>query len=332
MLRKRTINTLLISLIPLLSIGQLVKNYEFAAENKAFQKIEEIQEIKEEYSISDSILKDCNKKISIQEVFGIKNIVITTIPDNAEAIDSISTNDELEEKEYDKEYENDSVKTSWSWENDRDTTSASLTHWAGFDLYSSTFLEKGLQPLKDKHEGYDTDIGRSFGFGLNFIEWNINIAENYAGLVTGLGMDFRYFQFDNDRATLNSNSDTTELIKNQNFSFDKNKLKTIYIKAPLLLNFNTAEKRSESFHLAAGIVGRWNIHTKLKQEYDINNKEVKAKVKEDMNIRDFSFSGTVRVGYNRLNLFATYDLLSFYENGKGPNIQPLSIGITLLGW
>ena len=43
-------------------------------------------------------------------------------------------------------------------------------------------------------------------------------------------------------------------------------------------------------------------------------------------------SATVRGGVGWFNLFATYSLTPLFESGRGPELYPFTVGVTLLGF
>ena len=49
-------------------------------------------------------------------------------------------------------------------------------------------------------------------------------------------------------------------------------------------------------------------------------------------MQPFRFNAAVRVGYGRVNLFATYSLNQMFREGAGPELHMVSVGITVVGW
>ena len=49
-------------------------------------------------------------------------------------------------------------------------------------------------------------------------------------------------------------------------------------------------------------------------------------------LQPFKFDATVRFGYGIINLFATYSLNTMFQSGRGPELYPVTAGITLVGW
>ena len=78
------------------------------------------------------------------------------------------------------------------------------------------------------------------------------------------------------------------------------------------------------------IIGGLKIGSRTKQEYSIAGKEYEDKTKEDFNLSPYTYAVTARLGYKNINVFANYSMVSLFEKNKGPELYPLTIGISLL--
>ena len=126
-------------------------------------------------------------------------------------------------------------------------------------------------------------------------------------------------------------NDTVKAILPGAIDYKKNCLKASYVTVPLLLEFNSNKKNSKSFHLAAGLVGAYNLSSKVKQVYELNNHNYKSKVRDDYNLSPFKLSATVRAGYGKVNFFATYALTPFFkEKAVAPELYAFTVGVTLV--
>jgi hypothetical protein len=79
-----------------------------------------------------------------------------------------------------------------------------------------------------------------------------------------------------------------------------------------------------SLYLAGGVIGGVNIgsHTKIKYE---NNKE---KEKRNFNINPFKYDLTGRIGFGDFCIFVNYSMTSLFKIDKGPELYPLTVGIS----
>ncbi len=213
-----------------------------------------------------------------------------------------------------------------------ESTKSDLAHWGGIDLGMNILMDaKQNTSFSDENEWLNLDYGHSFSWNFNFYEQKIRLAKDYVGIITGVGLNFRKFGF-RDSVQLTSTADTTMGMFNSDVTFRTNKLRTTSVTVPLLLEFNTNKDHRKSFHLAAGVTGSWILASAYKQKYDEDGKTVKGKLREDFNINRLSLDATARIGYGNFTLFANYALTPFFEDGKGPELYPLTVGLQLVGW
>lgn len=91
-------------------------------------------------------------------------------------------------------------------------------------------------------------------------------------------------------------------------------------------------KSKSNFRLAVGAkVGfRLDSHTTYKgQELNESGFEVTVKNKDVQFIEKIRFAPTLRVGYGFVNLYMSYSLTKMFSEENGPELYPISIGITL---
>jgi hypothetical protein len=85
---------------------------------------------------------------------------------------------------------------------------------------------------------------------------------------------------------------------------------------------------SNGLWISAGLIGglKMGSHTKVK----IDGK--KYKDRNDFNINPFRGGSTVRLGYKGFNIFGTYYFTPLFKDGRGPEMDPITVGIGLLNW
>jgi hypothetical protein len=109
-------------------------------------------------------------------------------------------------------------------------------------------------------------------------------------------------------------------------------LKASYITVPLLLQFNTSKNHGKSFHFAVGGQVAIKLGSRSKQVYDVDGDKKRDIYKSDYNLNPFQYGLTARVGYGKVNVFANYNLSEVFKSGKGPELYPFQIGVSLLPW
>lgn len=258
--------------------------------------------------------------------------------------------------------ENDTLKIKWKdskiWIfDDKDVVKKDsakedkkdFTHWGGID-FGICMLTTANNKLKLSDEQDTTDMnnflelnyGKSMYFSLNLLEKNIRLYKNYVNVVTGLGFEWNSYNFkknitlDADADFISASNTLTNFsgkdtsIKHDDIKLSKNKLKIAYVKVPLLLELNTnSENPDKSFHIAAGIEFAYKLGSKTKQTYEINGYQFNVKRRDEYHLADIKYCSVVRVGYgNYFTLFANYGLSELFEKDKGPEVFPLTAGIS----
>lgn len=205
-------------------------------------------------------------------------------------------------------------------------------HWAGFEMGINGFAN-------DDYTGYsydfmELDMAKSIAVNLNFLQYDISLQKerNTIGLVTGLGLEWNNYRFDNDITLQKVNGVIQPLdlsVAYPGRNIKKTKLTTLYLTVPLLMEFQIPVKyKKRRVHMSAGVVGglRLGSHTKIKHGGD------KDKDHDDFKLKTLRYAAHARIGYRSLNFFATYGLTELFESGKGPELTPFTVGITLVSF
>jgi len=226
-------------------------------------------------------------------------------------------------------------------------------HWTGVDLAVNGFLNSNnsfdlsndaLTAPKDVTQFMELNYAKSWSFSFNFLEFYIPISKHNFGLVTGMGSEWSNYELKHN-IKLNAeggsfvNPNVDEFNSNYTWGevdtlldYSKNRFKTWFINAPLLLEINTGDNAKKAFHVSAGAIFGYNLQTKMKYKYHLNGENKKEKDKQSFNTNPFRISATVRAGYGWFNAFAKYSLTPLFEDGRGPELYPFTVGVTLLGF
>jgi len=179
----------------------------------------------------------------------------------------------------------------------------------------------------------DLNTGRSWNFNLNFLEYGLGFGTDKIGLVTGLGLEWNNYHFDhNNNIIENDEGRIVEYIPDivvEGGNLDKSKLQTTYLTMPLLMEFQIPAGKKRVF-INGGVIGGVKLTSKTKMVYRESGDKQKDKVKDDFNLSSVRYGFTVRAGYRALKLHATYYPTSLFEEGKGPELYPFSVGLTVL--
>jgi hypothetical protein len=204
-------------------------------------------------------------------------------------------------------------------------------HWAGVDFGFNLFVNPDYSGYDS--EFMDNDIFRSNSTYLNLIQQSIGLQRNRntIGLVTGLGLHLQSYRMEQNTTIQrlgNGRIEPQSLFFEQN---QKSKLSIVSLTIPLLTEFQIPVNHyTNRIYVSGGIVGgvRLSSHTKVK--YRVQGKKEKLKTPGHYSLQDFKYGLMVRAGYRWINLFATYELTPLFKKDKGPELTPVTIGITVI--
>lgn len=205
-------------------------------------------------------------------------------------------------------------------------------HWGGVDIGINGFVDEDYNI--DPPAAYDfltLKYEKSAEVNVNIYEQNFNLANNKLGLITGLGLRWNNYRF-KDNIVLSSDEEQISGSPDNSRTWEKSKLVVNYLTVPLLLEYQTnAYARSNSFHITAGVVAGWRYatHTKMMYNEDGNGK---PKNWDSYHLNPFRYDATVRIGWGIINLYATYSLNQMFKKDEGPELNPVTLGISLVSW
>ena len=197
-------------------------------------------------------------------------------------------------------------------------------HWAAFDLGYNSFYNSDYS-MYGGNDFMDLKQPNSMEVSFNFWECDIPIAVHRFGLVSGMGWTINNYKFDNP-VTIIKENDMIVPVGLDDAGFQKSKLTVSYLTVPLLLELQIPTSGSSNqVFIAGGVVGGVNVGSHTKVKYDHS----KSKDRGSFAINPFKYALTARVGLNDICLFANYSLSPLFKDGKGPELYPFTIGISL---
>ena len=233
-------------------------------------------------------------------------------------------------------------------ENDSDTSRKKVkskktyNSWTGLELGINGLLTADGSTSLPKELNYmELDYSKSLVWNFNFadIQWDwfnadddTEFRKTNLGIISGFGLTYRSFTFENNTQLFNVN-DSTFGVEDTVLNYSKNKLRSSYLRVPLLLQFYSMRRKGSKlkpgFHIAAGVVGGLRLGTIYKRKYKENGKGEKSKQRDDFNLTPLVLDAELRIGYGHLNLFASYGLTQMFEDKKGPELYPVTMGVSL---
>jgi len=203
-------------------------------------------------------------------------------------------------------------------------------HWSGFELGVNGFYDTNYSMYDDPtNEFMDLNQPASLEVNINFVEYNISLVPERLGIVSGLGLQYNNYKFDNP-VTIDKGADgIIEPLPVDDSNFKKSKLTVSYLTLPIMLEWQIpVNDHSNYFFISGGMIGGLNLgsHTKIKAN------SAKSKDKGSFNINPFKYSVIGRVGLRDFSVYATYSLSNLFKDDKGPDLTPFTIGICLVNF
>lgn len=202
-------------------------------------------------------------------------------------------------------------------------------HWAGFEWGINNFLDEDFSISREGDASFmDLNTGRSCAINLDFAQYSLGFGTSHFGSVIGLGLGFNNYYFDGDN-TIAEVDDYVVGVDTTGVS--KSKLTTTFLRLPLFLEVQFPNtNRARRMYISAGVIGGLKLgsHTKVVYENEYGNS--KTKNKDDFNINPFRFGVIARIGFGCISVFGEYYFTPMYIDGKGPDLNPFTVGMALV--
>ncbi len=146
---------------------------------------------------------------------------------------------------------------------------------------------------------------------------------------TGIGMTWRNYHVGGNQHLAVYNGVTTTENAPKGIKYTYSRLRTYELNVPLMYEWQPSSMNG--FHISAGAVFGVNVFTSYKVKYmdpetDKKKKEVLGKLYQ---VNPFSLSGLLQAGYKDIGVYFKYTPTSVFRKDKGPEVQSISVGLTL---
>lgn len=206
------------------------------------------------------------------------------------------------------------------------------TIWSGFEMGINGYLNADNTFSMDSlNSNYKLNYSKSISVNINFWEVHGRIIKNNLFFTTGLGSEINNYRFDQNTRLL---PDSTPLlaINEGNLDYDKTKLVTAYLNAPLYLTLATNTfKNGKRLSISPGVTGGWLFRSYQKRVVNENGERNKIRTRDDFNLNPFRLNASLRIGYGSFILYGNYALNSLFQSNEGPSLTPFTIGVRIIG-
>lgn len=205
-------------------------------------------------------------------------------------------------------------------------------HFKGVELGINTYVNRDNEfKLPEDADFMALRMPNSLTVNLNLLEANLPIIKQNVGLVTGMGIEFNNYKF--EQSNYLKKIDGRLVAEPADIEFIKSKLSCSYLKVPFMIEYQTnSGSKKSSFHIGGGANLGLRLRSHTKYKFDDGGRTVKEKEWDSFYLNPFRVAGIVKFGWGPLNFFAEYNLLPLFESGKGPELYPVSFGIALANW
>lgn len=213
-----------------------------------------------------------------------------------------------------------SININYSWDKKFDG------HYAGLELGINNYLNKDMEMILPDDAGYlELEDSKSIEFSLNLVDVSVPIVKHRLGLVTGLGFTWNNYHLDNKQMVLQNDGDSLYAFEDTITSYSKNKLNAVFLNVPLMLEFQQPIGNKDFWIAVGGYAGvKIGSSTKLK-----SNDGDKTKVRKDFHMNTLRYGLRAQVGFENFGVYCNYSLQSLFKKDEGPELYPISLGVTL---
>jgi len=280
-----------------------------------------IEDIRVEKDANFEDDKDNSDSVNIR----IGNIKITV--DNLDDLDQIEKDFEDFENFEKKEYETKrSIGTSHSFNMD-----FGMNNWLTNGNFPESNQNYAVKPWGSWYIGLTSTHKTSIS-GPLFLEW-------------GGGIDWYNFKLENRSVKITQGDEMVEFTEITDLDALKSKLTVNYINLKLvpMLDFSYGRKlvkefgnesvkitryKKRGFRVGAGVYGGYRIGSYSKFVYEDGGKE-KEHLKKSFYIDNWRYGVRIQMGFKGTDIFFNYDLNRLFREGRGPELHPISFGITI---
>lgn len=197
-------------------------------------------------------------------------------------------------------------------------------------------LEAGINGYHATATGFDAPDGypefalnyaKSINVNVHLFQQRVNLVKRHVNLKYGLMLGFHDYRLADRQQTILPRQPTLAFTEIDETT-KKSKLSATYLNLPVMLNFESKPGKSKnSFHLNAGGYAGVLLGARTKYKTATNDK---FKSKDDFGLSQIQYGLTGSIGFGHFNLYANYALSEMFATGKGPSVNPFSVGIILI--
>ncbi len=221
--------------------------------------------------------------------------------------------------------------------NNKKRSSSKTSHYFVFDLGLNNYLKDGEFP-DENNAPYTVKP-----FGSWFVELNAINETHISGslhLQWGAGVNWYNFKFENRAIRVTNEAGFVAFEEDErNIRPIKSKLTASYINLKLvpMLDFGKDKgvhswcqrEHSDGFRIGLGAYGGYRLGHLTKFVYEEQGNKRKDKSNDNLLLNNWRYGARLQFGYKDANFFVNYDLNELFSEGRGPQLNAFSFGVSL---
>lgn len=172
---------------------------------------------------------------------------------------------------------------------------------------------------------FPQDLSRSWEFGFNFLSAYHNFKRNpHWGLNIGASWGYRSFNIDGDVALVKENGQSVFSAGDSDTHYSRSRMRHFFFRIPITVEWQ--QRISTRTRMFFNFGPEIEIRHGMKSFTHINGGK-KTRVGRGMYVNPVGVSLLAQAGFGNLGFYLRYNTYSFFQKGKGPDVEPLSFGI-----
>jgi hypothetical protein len=184
----------------------------------------------------------------------------------------------------------------------------------------------GNRALYSRADEPDLVLTKSWEWGIVPFEAKFPLVrDNSLSLNSGLGIGYTSFRLDGNYAFRKLNNITAVLPPDDDTPYSQSRLRYFHLRIPAVIEWQTYSANHGPIFVSLGGEAeiRWDIKAKVKYEgYKHENT-----LGRNLNVNPVGVNLLVQAGYGCMGLYARYSMVQLFENNKGPELYPFSLGM-----
>lgn len=205
------------------------------------------------------------------------------------------------------------------------------------DIGTNNYLEGGKFP-DASNSLYAVKPWGSWYVGFNMIE-RTRFSRNFF-LEWGGGVSWYNFKFQNEKVLITRDDAGTHFsVDPRDYSFSKSKLTATYVNLSLVpvLDFGSNKYKpalfgghhASGFRIGLGPYVGYRIDSYTKQVYEKDGSKEREHHHNNYYLNNLRYGLRLQFGFSDVDFFFNYDMNNLFVDGKGPQLNAFSFGVTL---